>query len=118
MASKSSVIFSGAPPAAHAAARALALPARSPSSSSSSIESITRHAVGPDATRPNRSGWSRSTRRSARLSPPSANVTARSTSTQPGSIARRRRTVGAIAADQPSPRPTTSAIPEISRAPA
>ena len=59
----------------------------------------TRHAVGSDATAPNRSGWSRSTLRSDRLVPPSATITARSTSTRPGSWAERRWRVGAIAVD-------------------
>ena len=38
-----------------------------------------------EATGPNRSGWLRSTARSAIASPPSASITARSTATRPGS---------------------------------
>ena len=44
-----------------------------------------RHAVGSDATGPNKSAWSRSTARSEMASPPSASITARSTAIRPGS---------------------------------
>jgi hypothetical protein len=58
-----------------AAARAV----RNRASAGASIESRTRHAVGPEATGPHRPGRCRNTARSAMASPPSAIDTARST---------------------------------------
>src|SRR5450631_1016163 len=79
-------------------ARPSATAARNLPKHSSSIEAITRNAVEPDATLPYRSGWSRDAPRSAKQSPPSASITARSRSTTPGSCAERRSRDGAIAA--------------------
>ena len=50
-------------------------------SRSASTSSTTRDAVGVEATGPNSDGWLRNTARSDRQSPPSAIVTAKSTST-------------------------------------
>ena len=120
VASKSKTMKSvgGRAPAAHASALAEALAALIAAIASASIESSTRHAVGSDATDPNRSGWSRSTLRSDRLVPPSATITARSTSTRPGSWAERRWRVGAMAADRPAVSPSASATSASNRLPA
>ena len=52
---------------------------------SSPRASISRLIVGSEATAPNNSGWARTTATSARQSPPSAIVTARSSTVLPGS---------------------------------
>jgi len=109
VASKSSVIRSGAAPFAHALSRAWRRASRSTPSRSGVIALMTRQAVGDDATWPNRSDCSRSTLRSARQSPPSAMVTMRSRTTRPGSWAERRRRVGASPADSAVVHPSLSA---------
>ena len=73
------------PACAQASSRACARATRSRASAASSSASSTRHAVGSDATGPNRSGWLRSTAKSEMASPPSASITARSSATRPGS---------------------------------
>ena len=76
-----------------------------------------RHAVEVDATIPNNSGWLLNERRSEIVLAPSANATARSTSTPPRSWPRRRFFVGAIATDNAPVRPTSSARSHNRRAP-
>ena len=92
VASRSITICSGRPPACHVRSRTAARAERSAwvSSGSEAIRSITRKAVEPEATGPNSDAWSRSARRSARQSPPSASITARSRTTRPGSCPERR----------------------------
>lgn len=75
----------GARPDAHTRARALARAVLIAHWSFSSIASSSRHAVGCDATGPNRAGWSRIGARSEQYPPPWAAITARSTSTRPES---------------------------------
>jgi len=109
---------SGRAPSFHAPARPSATAARNLPKHSSSIEAITRNAVEPDATLPYRSGCSRDAPRSAKQSPPSASITARSRSTTPGSCAERRSRDGAIAAHNARVSPTRSATPATSTLPA
>jgi len=69
VASKSSVIRSGAAPFAQARSRACRRASRSRPNRSGVIAAMTRQAVGDDATSPNSSGCSRSMAKSARQSP-------------------------------------------------
>jgi hypothetical protein len=85
VASKSSVTCFGAKPTSHTRARAVALAVSIRARSSSSILFSSRHAVGCEATGPNNAGWSRNGARSEEYPPPSAAITARSTSNRPGS---------------------------------
>jgi hypothetical protein len=68
--------------------------------------SITRQAVGSNATSPNRSACSLGTLRSASQSPPSAMLTIRSHTTRPGSWVDRRRRVADIPADTAAVHPS------------
>src|SRR5829696_6030514 len=73
-------------PACQARRRARARASRSPASPRSPVwarRSMTRQAVGVEATSPTSPGWSRSVARSLRQSPPSASMTARSVTTLP-----------------------------------
>jgi hypothetical protein len=74
-------VTTGVPHLLAAAARATAIR----SSAALSTASRVRHAVGVDATAPNNSGWSRNTAKSEMASPPSAIITAKSTTTWPRS---------------------------------
>ena len=103
---------------AQATSRACARAARRAASAASSSAASTRHAVGSEATGPNRSGWLRSTARSEIASPPSASITARSTATRPGSCPESRCRNGASASDIAADRPVASARSASSRAPA
>jgi len=87
VASRSIVTRWGFAPSFHACSRAFARAARSSSkrAGSCAIRSITRKAVESEATSPKSGCWSRTERRSARQSPPSASITARSRTTRPGS---------------------------------
>ena len=105
-------------PQAHTLALARARAASSRSSIGSPIESNTRQAVGVEATCPKRSGCCRNVARSAMHSPPSARVTARSTSTRAGSCRRRRFASGASAFESPWSSPLRSASSANSRLPA
>jgi hypothetical protein len=67
--------------------------------------SSTRQQVAGDATRPNRPGWFRCPARSAIASPPSASITATSTSTRPGGCADRRTRATPAAASNPGDQP-------------
>ena len=71
-----------------AAARALRI-ARSARGASAASALISREITGSDATGPHSSGWARSTATSARQSPPSASVMARSVRIFPGSCTAR-----------------------------
>src|SRR6266550_5434606 len=122
VASKSRVtepsVVTGFRPAAQTALRTSARATRMAASSSSSTASTTRNAVGTDATAPKTCGWWRSVTRFERASPPPAMVTARSTSTRPGSWRRRRLHIGASAADKAPVSPESSAISASRRVPA
>ena len=86
-------VGSGRPASArssHARSRAAARACFNLSSVAGSTLSRTRQQVAGDATRPNRPGWFRCPARSAIASPPSASITATSTSTRPGVCADRR----------------------------
>ena len=112
------VIVSGLAPASQARSRATARAPRIASSSSASIDLITRWAVLSEATAPNSASWSRSTPRSVTQSPPSAIATIRSRKTTPGSWAERRSRVGAIASESAAVSPSRSASSASRRAPA
>src|SRR5437899_422667 len=84
----------------------------------SSMASITRNAVGTEATAPKTSACRRRPSRFARASPPPAMVTARSEITLPGSWRRRRLHIGAGASDRASVSPERSAISASRRLPA
>src|SRR2546429_5559983 len=84
----------------------------------SSMASITRNAVGTEATAPKTSACRRRPSRFARASPPPAMVTARSEITLPGSCRRRRLHIGASASDRASVSPERSAISASRRLPA
>src|SRR2546425_808593 len=84
----------------------------------SSMASITRNAVGTEATAPKTSACRRRPSRFARASPPPAMVTARSEITLPGSWRRRRLHIGASASDRASVSPERSAISASRRLPA
>src|SRR6266480_6941568 len=84
----------------------------------SSMASITRNAVGTEATAPKTSACRRRPNRFARASPPPAMVTARSEITLPGSCRRRRLHIGASASDRASVSPERSAISASRRLPA
>src|SRR5204863_2490502 len=71
----------------------------------SSMASITRNAVGTEATAPKTSACRRRPSRFAKASPPPAMVTARSEITLPGSWRRCRLHIGASAADRASVTP-------------
>ncbi len=90
------------PAAAHASALAAARPARKSARCASVTRSSTRHAVGVDATGPNRPGFSRSEPSSLRESVPSMIATATSPSTLPGvgAPAGRRRHDGRMGATE------------------
>ena len=81
---RSSAPGPGAAPACHARARAAARAARTLGRCTSSMRSSSRHAVGIDATGPNRLSRSRSTSIPLTASAPSAIATARSANTCPG----------------------------------
>jgi hypothetical protein len=91
---------------------------RSGSSRALSTLSTTRHAVGSEATSPNKRGWSRSVRRCRNASPPSAIDTAKSTGTWPGACIGGSRQVSISAAGHPFTSPVSaassrgSAVPE------
>ena len=110
--------LTGDNPAAQARARAWARASLMLPSRSASTESMTREAVGVEATAPKRPGWSRKTARSERQSPPSAKVRATSSRTRPGSWRRARRTVGESALLSAPLRPVYSAISANNRVPA
>src|SRR6266536_2325897 len=105
--------------AAHARRRAavtaaVSLPsARSPPRA---ISSSVRHAVGTEATSPNRSSWSPITRKSLITSAPSAIAHAKSASTRPRSCTSSRSDTSAF--DSPAVRPMLSASALISATPA
>src|SRR5947209_14223961 len=82
------------------------------------MASITRNAVGTEATAPKTSACRRRPSRFARASPPPAMVTARSEITLPGSWRRRRLHIGASASDRASVSPERSAISASRRLPA
>src|SRR5437016_2803739 len=84
----------------------------------SSMASITRNAVGTEATAPKTSACRRRPSRFARASPPPAMVTTRSEITLPGSCRRRRLHIGASASDKASVSPERSAISASRRLPA
>src|SRR5437879_8107629 len=84
----------------------------------SSMASITRNAVGTEATAPKTSACRRRPSRFARASPPPAMVTARSELTLPGSCRRRRWRIGASGCDRASVSPERSAISASRRLPA
>jgi hypothetical protein len=69
------------------------------------------------ATGPNSAGWARIGARSDEYPPPSAAMTAKSTSTRPGPCLRRRRTRGDNATDRSSCNPHRSAISASNRVP-
>src|SRR5438105_7835170 len=84
----------------------------------SSMASITRNAVGTEATAPKTSACRRRPSRFARASPPPAMVTARSEITLPGSWRRRRLHIGASAAARAAVSPERSASSASRRLPA
>ena len=96
----------------HATARAAASARRSRSSiaGSAAIRSIIRYALESEQTSPNNGRRSRRQPRSARQSPPSASVTARSRKTSPGSCPERRCLTAASPADNAPLNPVRSAI--------
>ena len=107
--------WSGAcsPASPHARARAAAravLIAFSAAGASAASAAIVRDTVGSDATRPYTPGSARSRATSARQSPPSASVNARSRTTLPGSCTAPGLRHGASAADssRPAGDPTVS----------
>src|SRR3954447_3041664 len=110
----------GRAPAFQAFARARARASRSAPSSvgSAAIAAITRKAVASDATGPNSGSCSRTARRSARQSPPSASITARSRTTRPRSCPPRRSRILARPSDNAAVRPSLSAASANSPAPA
>jgi hypothetical protein len=79
--------------------------------------SIVRDTVGSEATGPNTRGSARSTATSARQSPPSARVSARSVITLPGSCRAIGLHHGASAIDSPRPRPAARAASTSTTAP-
>ena len=103
---------------AQATSRAWARATRRRVSASSSSAASTRHAVGSDATEPNRSTWLRNTARSEMASPPSASITARSSATRPGSCPECRCRNDTNASDIAADKPVASARSTNSRAPA
>jgi hypothetical protein len=110
----------GRAPAFQAFSRARARAARNASTNagSAAIASMTRKAVAFEATSPNNGSWSRTARRSARQSPPSASITARSRTTRPGSWRPRRSRIPASPRDSAAVSPTRSAASATSAAPA
>src|SRR5438270_1124459 len=84
----------------------------------SSMASITRNAVGTEATAPKTSACRRRPSSFARASPPPAMVTARSEITLPGSWRRRGLHIGASGSDRASVSPERSAISASRRLPA
>jgi hypothetical protein len=110
VASTSMIVSSpaGPAPAAHAAARAVARAPARRRYSSGPRPPMVRHAVGWDATGPNRAGWSRNAARSDTHSAPSARATIICARVTPGSW--RRRGSAAIASLRPAVRPLRSAI--------
>jgi len=93
-------------------------PQRSSPPSSRASWSITRNAVESEATAPNSGAWSRTARRSARQSPPSASITARSRTTRPGSWPERRSRSPASTLDSAWVKPVLPATCESSADPA
>jgi len=77
---------------------------------SSPRPSISRLIVGSEATAPNNSGWARSTATSAKQSPPSAIVTARSSTVLPGSCTDRAGRHDARPRERPAAKPLTAAV--------
>ncbi len=77
-----------------------------------------REAVGSEATGPKTAGSARTTARSAQVSPPRANVNARSSNTLAGSWVAFAGRHGANAADSPTPRPAARTVEVNSTPPA
>ncbi len=117
------VSWSGActPAAAHtrdlAAARAVLIATRAAGTSAASAVMV-RDTVGSDATDPNTPASTRSTATSARQSPPSANDTARSRSTLPGSCTAPGRRHRASPVLNPTSRPAARIVSVSSTPPA
>ena len=109
------------PAAAQTRARAPAL-ARSIAgrtfSTSAARRAIVREAVGSEATGPKTAGSARTTARSGQVSPPRANVNARSSSTLAGSWVAPTGRHGANAADSPTSRPAALTVEVSSTLPA
>ena len=103
---------------AHTISRACALALRRRLRASPSNAASTRHAVGSEATGPNRSLWLRSTTGSEMASPPSASSKARSSTTRPGSCPDCRCRNDPSSYDIAFDRPGASARSTSSRAPA
>jgi hypothetical protein len=109
------------PASAQARFRAAARAARiafSVRGASAARPETSRDTTGSDATGPNRPGSARSIAISARQSPPSASVTARSATIFPGSCTARGARHRASLADRPASRPVTRSAQVSSRAPA
>jgi len=102
---------------ARACARAAWI-ARNAVAASCASRSTVRDTVGSDATGPNRPGSVRSTAMSARQSPPTASVTARSSTTFAGSCTACGDRHGASAPDSAWSRPTARTVPVNGTAPA
>jgi len=102
---------------ARTAARAVLI-AFSAAGASAASASTVRETVGSEATRPYRPGSVRSNAMSARQSPPTASVTARSSSTLPGSWAASGLRHGASAADTAASSPIAATVSVSSTPPA
>jgi hypothetical protein len=118
-----SVSWSGACSPANAQARArlvarAAAMAASAAGASAASVSISRDTVGSGATSPKTSGAARSCATSARQSPPTAKLTARSSSTLPGSCSAVGRRHDPSASDSAVASPTVCAVRNSSTAPA
>jgi hypothetical protein len=100
-----------------AAARALRI-ARTAFGPAAAKVLTSRDTVGSDATGPKISGEDLSTAMSARQSPPSASVTARSVRTFPGSCSARGRRQASNASDRPLTKPETRSVSISIRPPA
>ena len=98
-------------------ARAARTAANAAGASAASV-AINRDTVGSDATWPNRSGWARTTPRSARQSPPNAIATARSSTTLPGSCRARTGRHFANCSPNTESSPTVRAVSSSNPAPA
>jgi hypothetical protein len=94
---------------ARAVARAEAI-AASAAGASAARESISRGTVGSEATGPNTSGAARNCARSARQSPPTARLTARSSRILPGLCRANGRRHGSSTCERAVSRPTASAV--------
>jgi pyruvate dehydrogenase E2 component (dihydrolipoamide acetyltransferase) len=92
--------------------------AAAPQPTGPSSAASARQPVASEGTSPNRVGWSRKTLRSARQSPPSASITAKSRSVRPGSCRELRLRTPVIASESAPVRPTRSARPTSKAVPA